>query len=77
MQSCRTGVDPLSSVFSLIRIQNRWAGEFTWGPDWCLSFGPYPGIRIYAVLLGECTLAVEGGPDPVHGRSGDCLLLPS
>ena len=70
-------MDPLSSVFSLIKIHNQWAGEFSWGPHWCLSFGAYPGIRIYAVLEGECFLSVEGVADPVHGKAGDCLLLPS
>lgn len=70
-------MDPLSSVFSLLKVQNRWAGEFSWGRDWCLSFGPYPGIRIYAVLVGECFLEVEGVPEAIHGRAGDCLLLPT
>lgn len=70
-------MDALSRVFSLLRVQNRWAGEFSWGQDWCLSFGPYPGIRIYAVLLGECFLQVEGVDEPVRGEADDCLLLPT
>ncbi len=70
-------MDPLSDVFSLVKIRNQWSGEFAWGRDWCLAFGPYEGIRIYAVLLGECWLSVDGVSEPVHGKTGDCLLLPS
>lgn len=70
-------MDPLSDVFSLMRIKNQWSGEFAWGRDWSLAFGPYEGIRIYAVLFGECWLSVQDVPEPVRGRAGDCLLLPS
>lgn len=70
-------MDLLSSVLSLMKIQHSWSGKIEWGKDWCLSFGAYPGIHSYAVLQGECWLAVEGVVEPVHGRAGDCVLLPS
>lgn len=69
-------MDPLSSLLSLVKIQHAWSGKFEWGRDWCLSFGSYSGIHSYAVLQGECWLAVEGVAEPVHGKAGDCLLLP-
>ena len=70
-------MDPLSDVLSLVRIRSYWSLGFEWGGDWWLQFGEYEGIRIYAVVFGECWLSVEGVPEPIHGRTGDCLLLPS
>lgn len=70
-------MDPLSDVLSLVKIQSYWSLGFEWGGDWCLEFPEYEGIRIYAVAFGECWLSVEGIPGPIHGRTGDCLLLPS
>ena len=70
-------VDPLSSVLSLIKIQNAWSGKFRWGQNWCLRFGAHAGIHSYAVLQGECWLAVEGVKGPVYGKAGDSLLLTS
>ena len=69
-------MDPLSSVLSLVKIQSSWSGRFEWGKDWCVQFAPYVGIHSYAVLRGECWLSVDG-VGPVHGKAGDCLLLPS
>lgn len=70
-------MDPLSSVLSLTKVQHEWSGKIAWGPRWCLSFGAYSGIHSYAVLEGECWLAVEGTAGAVHGKPGDSLLLPS
>ncbi|HME83585.1 MAG TPA: AraC family transcriptional regulator [Roseiarcus sp.] len=33
-------------------------------------------MKCYAVVSGQCWLSVEGVPDPVRLRSGDCSLLP-
>ncbi len=70
-------MDPLSDVLSLVKIKSYWSVGFEWGGDWCLEFGAYEGIRIYAVIFGECWLSVEGVPEPIRGCTGDCLLLPS
>lgn len=70
-------VDPLSNILSLVKIQNHWSEHFQWGKEWCLEFARYEGIRIYAVLSGECWLSVEGIRKPVRGKAGDCLLLPA
>jgi len=70
-------MDPLSDVLSLVKIHSYWAGGFEWGGDWCLAFGGYEGIRIYAVVAGECWLSVEGVEEPIRAKTGDCLLLPS
>ena len=70
-------MDPLSDVLSLVKIRNLWSERFEWGKEWCLAFGTYEGVRTYAVISGECWLAVDGVAKPVHGKAGDCLLLPS
>lgn len=70
-------MDPLSEVLSLVKISNCWSGGFDWGGEWSIGFGRHQGIKVYAVVSGECWLAVEGVPEPIHGRAGDCVLLPS
>ncbi len=64
-------------MLSLVKISSYWSGGFDWGGEWCLRFGPHQDIRVYAVVSGECWLALDDVPEPVHGRPGDCLLLPS
>ena len=70
-------MDPLSDVLSLIKIESYWSGGFDWGGEWCLRFGPHQEIRVYAVVSGECWLALDGLAEPIHAKPGDCLLLPS
>jgi len=70
-------VDPLSDVLSLVKIRSYWSVGFEWGGEWCIQFGAYEGIRIYAVVFGECWLSVEGVAEPIRGSTGDCILLPS
>jgi hypothetical protein len=53
-------------------------GEAMWSRrEWCLDFALHEGVRIDAVLSGECWLSVEGVRKPVKGKAGDCLLLPT
>ena len=70
-------MDPLSDVLSLLKIKSHWSERFQWGKEWCIEFGRHEGVRIYAVLEGECWLSMEGIRKPVQGEAGDCLLLPS
>ncbi len=69
-------MDPLSDVLSLLKVQAYWSGGFDFGGDWALASGPYEGIKFYAVISGDCWLAVDGVPEAVHVAPGDCLLLP-
>ena len=69
-------MDPLSDVLSLLKVQAYWSAGFDFGGDWALAFGPYEGIKFYAVISGDCWIAVEGVADAVHVVPGDCLLLP-
>jgi AraC-like DNA-binding protein len=51
-------------------------GGFDVGGDWSLQFPEHEGIKCYAVVSGQCWLAVEGVADAVHLKAGDCFLLP-
>lgn len=41
-----------------------------------LQFNQYEGIKCYALVSGQCWLSVEGVPDAVLLKPGDCFLLP-
>jgi AraC-like DNA-binding protein len=69
-------MDPLSDVLSLLKPRSYKAGGFAAGGDISVRFPEHDGIKCYAVVSGQCWLAVEGVPDPVRLRTGDCFLLP-
>jgi AraC-like DNA-binding protein len=51
-------------------------GGFDVGGAWSLQFPEHEGIKCYAVVSGQCWLAVEGVAEAVHLKAGDCFLLP-
>jgi AraC-like DNA-binding protein len=69
-------MDPLSDVLSLLKPRSYMAGGFDAAGDWALQFHRPEGIKCYAVVNGECWLAVEDVEEPVHLKAGDCFLLP-
>jgi AraC-like DNA-binding protein len=69
-------MDPLSDVLSLLKPRSYAAGGFDVGGELSARFGQHDGIKCYAVVSGQCWLAVEGVPDAVHLQMGDCFLLP-
>ncbi len=69
-------MDPLSDVLSLLKPVSYGSGGLTAGGEWLLAFPKYEGVKCYAIVEGECRLAVEGSPAPVHLRQGDCAVLP-
>jgi AraC-like DNA-binding protein len=40
-----------------------------------LQFGPHEGVKFQAVVEGECWVSVEGAPNPIQVRAGECFLL--
>ena len=46
------------------------------GGELSIQFGQHEGIKCYAVVSGQCWLSVEGVPDAVRLKAGDCFLLP-
>ena len=69
-------MDPLSEVLSLLKLRTYMAGGFDWAGEWSIQFGRYDGIKCYALVAGQCWLAVEGVPEAVRLETGDCFLLP-
>ena len=70
-------MDPLSDVLSLLKPRTYVSGGFDMGGDWSIQFPRHQGIKCYAVVSGQCWLAVDGVPDPARLKTGDCFLLPS
>jgi AraC-like DNA-binding protein len=70
-------MDPLSDVLSLLKPHSYMSGGFDKGGEWSIRYPQYEGIKCYALVSGQCWLSVEGVPDPVRLKSGDCFLLPS
>ncbi len=69
-------MDPLSDVLSLLKPHNTMCGGFDVGGDWSFQFPQHEGIKCYAVVSGQCWLAVEDVPEAVHLKTGDGFLLP-
>ncbi|MHA4869825.1 AraC family transcriptional regulator [Duganella sp. PWIR1] len=69
-------MDPLSDVLSLLKPRSYVAGGFDASGDWALQFHRPEGIKCYAVVKGQCWLAVEDVDEPVLLKTGDCFLLP-
>jgi AraC-like DNA-binding protein len=70
-------MDPLSDVLSLLKPRSYMCGGFDFGGEWSIQFHQHQGIKCYALVSGECWLAVDGVPDPVRLTAGDCFLLPN
>lgn len=70
-------MDPLSNVLSLLKPKNHLAAGLDAGGDWSIRFpARQEGIKTGAVVSGAGWLSVEGVPDAVRLREGDCFLLP-
>jgi AraC-like DNA-binding protein len=69
-------MDPLSDVLSLVKPRSYSSGGFDVGGELSIQFPQHEGIKCYALVSGQCWLSVEGVPDAVHLKAGDCFLLP-
>jgi AraC-like DNA-binding protein len=71
-------VDPLSDVLSLLKPRSYVSAGFDAGGDWSIQFrDQHEFIKCYAVVSGQCWLSVEGVPDAIRLKTGDCFVLPS
>jgi AraC-like DNA-binding protein len=71
-------VDPLSDVLALLKPQSYVSAGFDAGGDWAIQFDDQTGrMKCYAVVAGECWLAVEGVETPVRLAAGESFVLPT
>jgi AraC-like DNA-binding protein len=71
-------MDPLSEVLSLLKPRSTLSAGFDAGGQWSIRFpDQHKCIKCYAVVSGACWLGVDGVPDPVRLKAGDCFVLPS
>jgi AraC-like DNA-binding protein len=71
-------MDPLSDVLSLLKPQSYVSAGFDAGGAWAIQFDDQSGrIKCYAVISGQCWLAVEGVSEPVQLSAGESFVLPS
>jgi hypothetical protein len=69
-------MDPLSDVLSLLKPRSYMCGGFDLEGEWSIHLSQHEGVKCYALVSGQCWLSVEGVPDAVRLRAGDCFLLP-
>jgi len=69
-------MDPLSDVLSLLKLRSYMIGGFDMGGELSMQFHKHEGIKCYALVSGQCWLSVEGVPEAVRLKAGDCFLLP-
>jgi len=70
-------MDPLSDVLSLLKPTSLLSGGLDGRGDLSIQFPRHEGIKCYAVVSGQCWLAVDSVPEPVLLKTGDCFLLPA
>jgi AraC-like DNA-binding protein len=71
-------MDPLSDVLSLLKPQSYVSAGFDAGGDWAIRFDDQNGrIKCYAVISGQCWLAVEGVEKPVRLSAEESFVLPT
>lgn len=67
--------DPISHVFSLLRVDHRYPARLDARGSWALSFPGSSHVRFGAAVAGSCWLTVGGEPEPVRLEAGDGYLL--
>ena len=70
-------MDPLSDVLALLKPRSYASRRFGVSGKWSVQFPNYEGIKCYALISGSGWVSVEGVPDPVPVKAGDCFVLPS
>ncbi len=69
-------MDPLSRLLILLNPRTYNCGGLDLGAASAIHFPRHDGLKCYAVISGEAWLSVDGVPDFVHLRAGECFLLP-
>lgn len=68
-------MDPLSDVLLLLNPRTYRAGGFDLGGEFAIKFPKHESVKCYAVVSGQCWMAVEGVREAVRLTTGNCFLL--
>jgi AraC-like DNA-binding protein len=68
-------MDPLSDVFSLLRVDSMLTARLETRGPWAMRFSAYRHIKFAGVLEGAFWLWIEGRGEPVKIDTGDFYLL--
>jgi AraC-like DNA-binding protein len=68
-------MDPLSDVFSLLKVKSVLSARFEAAEPWALRFGAYRHIKFAGVIKGNRWVWIEGVTTPAKLEEGDFCLL--
>ena len=68
-------MDPLSDVFSLLRVKSVLSARFEASGPWALRFAAYRHVKFVGVVKGERWVWIEGVTEPTKMKEGDFCLL--
>lgn len=68
-------IDPFSDILRLTNAQTVISAVFTTGGPWAVRFPALSYIKFFALVKGNCWLAIEGEQEPVRIEAGDVVLF--
>ncbi|RFU47957.1 AraC family transcriptional regulator [Paraburkholderia sp. DHOC27] len=68
-------MDPLSDVFSLLKVRSVLSARFEAVEPWALRFAAYRHVKFVGVVKGDRWVWIEGVTAPVKLQPGDFCLL--
>lgn len=68
-------MDPLSDILNMMALNRVIPLRFESSGPYAMRFGTYEHVKFGAVLSGGFSLWVDGEPEPICLRGGDCYLL--
>lgn len=68
-------MDPLSDVFSLLKVKSVLSARFEAAGAWALSFPAYRHVKFGGVIKGARWVWIEGVTEPAKMEEGDFCLL--
>ncbi|MBB5368172.1 MULTISPECIES: AraC family transcriptional regulator [unclassified Janthinobacterium] len=75
-RSSRNEADPLSEVLSLLKPRSYMSGGIDAGGAWSFQFAPSNCFLCFALVTGQCWLAIDGEDEAVRLQAGDFVALP-
>jgi AraC-like DNA-binding protein len=68
-------MDPLSNLFSLLKVKSVLSARFEAAGPWALRFAAYRHVKFVGVIKGDRWVWIEGVTAPAKMKEGDFCLL--